>query len=133
MLKTYQGRCHCGTVRFEADIDFDQGTYRCNCSICRQTRFWAAIAGPDGFRLASGEDALTEYRFNERINVHYFCKQCGVRTFGIGNDTPIGKMHGINVGCLEGLTDADLAELPITYVDGRNDRWQTVPEHFEHL
>ena len=27
----------------------------------------------------------------------------GVRAFGVGNDTPIGTMVGVNIGCLEGL------------------------------
>jgi hypothetical protein len=133
MQKTYRGSCHCGAVTFEADLDLTQSTYRCNCSICRRTRFWPAVARPQGFRLLTGEAELTQYLFNTRKNFHYFCKQCGVRTFGIGTETPIGKMYGVNVMCLDDVSDEELAKVPITYVDGRNDRWQDAPEFFNHL
>jgi len=132
MTRTYRGSCHCGAVRFEADLDLTQPTYRCNCSICRRTRFWPAVAREDGFRLLSGQEVLTQYLFNKRRNEHWFCRVCGVRAFGVGNDTPIGRMIGINLGCLEGVTEEELARLPITYVDGMNDRLDA-PAHLAHL
>jgi hypothetical protein len=133
MLKTYKGSCHCGAVKFEADLDLAQSTYRCNCSICRRNRFWVAVAKPEGFRLLSGEGELTEYLFNTRKNQHFFCRTCGVRPFGVGNATPIGKMYGVNIGCLEGLSEEALSKLRIAYVDGLHDRWQDAPEYFSHL
>ena len=132
MLKTYRGSCHCGTVKFEADLDLTQSSYRCNCSICRRTRFWPAVAKADGFRLLSGDSELTQYLFNTKKNVHYFCKHCGVRAFGVGNDTPMGKMYGVNLGCLDDVSDHELSQIPITHVDGRNDQFAP-PTHFAHL
>ena len=132
MLKTYHGSCHCGAVSFEADIDLTQSSYRCNCSICRRTRFWPAVVAADGFRLLKGREDLTQYLFNTRKNHHYFCRYCGVRAFGVGNETPIGQMYGVNLGCLEDVSDEELARVPITYVDGRSDS-QDAPEFFNHL
>lgn len=133
MLKTYQGSCHCGAVRFETDLDLSQPSFRCNCSICRRTRFWPAIAKPEQFRLLTDEGALSEYRFHTKKNRHFFCKHCGVRAFGIGNDTPIGKMIGVNIGCLENVTEEELARMPIVYVDGMHDRWDRAPAVTAHL
>ena len=133
MLKTYRGSCHCGAVRFEADLDLAAPTYRCNCSICRRTRFWAAVATPDGFRLNAGGGEIIEYAFNRKQNLHFFCRHCGVRAFGVGNETPIGTMYGVNLGCLEDVSEEELAQVPITYVDGRDDRWQDAPAFVSHL
>lgn len=133
MLKTYRGSCHCGAVTFEADLDLTQPSYRCNCSMCRRNRFWPAVAKHAGFRLLSGESELTRYLFNTRKNEHYFCKHCGIRCFGVGNETPIGKMYGVNLGCLMEVTEEELSKIPIVYVDGLNDRWGSAPEYHRHL
>ena len=31
------------------------------------------------------------------------------------------------------ITDEELSVVPITYVDGRDDKWQSRPEFFAHL
>ena len=131
-MQRYAGSCHCGAVRFHVDLDLAQSTFRCNCSICRRTRFWAAVAREGEFTLLAGEDDLTRYTFGGGKNHHFFCRHCGVRSFGIGNDTPIGKMYGVNVGCLEGVSDEELSRIPITYIDGKNDRMEK-PEFWGHL
>jgi hypothetical protein len=56
-----------------------------------------------------------------------------VRPFGIGTETPIGKMYGVNLGCLEDVTDEALSRLSITYVDGLHDAPQRAPAFFSHL
>ena len=132
MQQTYRGSCHCGAVRFEAELDLEQPTFRCNCSICRRTRFWAAVARVEGFRLLAGEPELVQYRFHTGNNHHYFCRHCGVRPFGVGNDTPIGRMIGVNVGCLEELDDEAMARIPVTRIDGLHDLMQP-PAFAAHL
>jgi hypothetical protein len=134
LKKTYTGGCHCGAVRFEADIDIGAGTFKCNCSICTMNRFWPVIVRPEAFRLLRGESELTEYLFNTRKNRHLFCRHCGVRSFGIG-DSPEsgGRMYGVNVMCLDGLDIDELMKAPITYVDGRNDNWHLAPKETRHL
>lgn len=134
MLKTYRGSCHCGAVRFEADIDLTLPTYRCNCSVCRRNRFWPAIVMPGAFRLLAGEGELVEYRFNSLRNSHHFCRTCGVRPFGIGNNVPDGeRIYGVNLGCLEDATPEELDAAPITYVDGAHDSWQQAPAITRYL
>jgi len=124
MKKTYTGGCHCGAVRFEADIDLSLGTLRCNCAICTQTRFWPAIVAPDAFRLLAGESELSEQML-DTSNSHYIvCKRCGVRAFGVGHSPDTGaSAYGVNVTCLDDADLDDLANSPISYVDGHRGAW----------
>ena len=54
MKRTYQGSCHCGDVRFEADVDLAEGTFRCNCTLCFKSRAWMAAVPALSFRLLAG-------------------------------------------------------------------------------
>ena len=133
MKKTYVGSCHCGAVRYEADIDLSQGTFKCNCSICTKTRTWLATVNPDAFRLLAGKTELTEYQFNTQTIHHLFCKHCGVRSFGWGDTPEGGKFYAVHVACLDNVDIDELVGAPITYIDGRNDRFQSPPTETRHL
>ena len=133
MKKTYQGSCHCGRVRFEADIDLAQGTFKCNCSICTKVRNWLAAVAPADFRLLAGESELTEYQFHTRRVHHLFCRHCGVRPFGWGDTPDAGKFYAVSVACLDDVDPAELIGAPVQYVDGRNERWDQVPAETRHL
>jgi hypothetical protein len=122
-LRTYRGSCHCGAVRFEADIDLSRGTIRCNCTLCTKQRNWAAIVPADAFRLLQGEAALSEYRCNTRTEQHFFCGVCGVRTFGKGSSPRWASYVAVGVNCLDDANADELASAPIAYLDGRNDNW----------
>jgi len=133
MKKTYRGSCHCGAVRYEADIDLSQSTLKCNCSICTKTRAWLISVQPDAFRLLTGNADLTEYQFNTKNIHHLFCKHCGVRSFGWGEDSEPDKFYAIHVTCLDDVEIDELVNAPIMYVDGRHDRWRSPPTEIRHL
>jgi hypothetical protein len=134
MLKTYHGSCHCGAVRFEADIDFAQGTNKCNCSICTKTRNWNVIVKPEAFRLLSGADSLSDYQFGAKAGHHLFCKHCGVRSFERGYVEQIGGDY-VSIKVLA-LDDANLDEIlaaPVRYANGRDNAWWNPPAETRHL
>jgi hypothetical protein len=134
MLKTYHGSCHCGAVRFEADIDLSQGTNKCNCSICTKTRNWNAIIKPAAFRLLAGEEALSNYQFGSKAGHHLFCRNCGVRPFGRGYVEAIGGDYvAIQMSALDDVEPADLIDAPVRVGDGRNNKWHIPPAEIRHL
>ena len=132
-MKTYQGSCHCGSVRFEADIDLAAGTIKCNCTVCTKMRFWAAQVPPGAFRLRSSADSLREYRYHTRRDAHYFCGNCGINVFSTGDSPALGAFHAVALACLDDALPAELAAAPVRYLDGRNDNWVTPPAEVRHL
>ena len=133
MKKTYHGSCHCGAVRFAAEIDLAATSLRCNCSYCLKIRCWASLVAPTAFRLLAGEADLSEYRFGAGRERHYFCRHCGVRPFGRGDSPRGGPFVGIGVNCLDDAAVAELARVPVTFVDGWHDAWDTPPQETRHL
>ena len=133
-VKTYQGSCHCGKVRYAVEVDFDGGSGRCNCSICSKLRKWGAIVKPEAFTLLAGHDATTTYTFGTGSAEHRFCKHCGVHAYGVGYIEIIGGAYvSVNLACLDDIAPDDLAAVPVRYMDGRNNNWFEAPGVTVHL
>jgi hypothetical protein len=111
-MRTLQGGCHCGRVRFRVMADL-AGVTECNCTICSKKGFLHLIVPPERFKIVSGK--LTIYRFNTGVAQHMFCRHCGVHPFYVPRSDP--DKIDVNVRCLE---DVDLGGLAINRFDGRH-------------
>jgi hypothetical protein len=126
----YRGGCHCGAVRYSAALDLDQGTIRCNCSLCSKSRAWFGFTSADKFRLEKDGGSI-EYRWtpegkSEPNLTYHICATCGVRTHATGMG-PNGPTAAVQVATLEGV-DPDLLAAHIHYVDGLHNAFDRQPE-----
>ena len=112
---SHKGSCHCGTVRFEVQGDFD-AVMECNCSVCSRKGYLLWFVPRSALTLATPLEALSTYTFNKHVVQHRFCPKCGCAPFG----TAVSKgteMAAINVRCLE---DVDVATVKRNPYDGRS-------------
>jgi hypothetical protein len=116
-LKTYTGTCHCGQVRYEAQLDLGAPVMTCNCSICARVGHMLAFVPAEQFTLLSGEGGLTDYQFGKKHLHHPFCSTCGVRAFSRGAARDGRLTYAVNVRCLEGV---DLEALAVKKYDGKS-------------
>jgi hypothetical protein len=115
-LKTYEGGCHCGKVRYRVSLDLGAPVIACNCSMCGRSGTLLSFVPEAQFTLLSGEDALTDYRFNKHVIHHLFCSGCGIKSFARGKGRDGGATVAINVRCLD---DVGLDDLKVMKFDGR--------------
>ncbi len=127
--QTYHGSCHCKAVKFEAEIDFSEGTGKCNCTLCWKRRAWSVSASPEDFRLLSGAELLSDGKQGG------FCTKCGILVFGYVPQSEWNERarYSINLPALDDLDPAALVAAPVTFYDGRNDNWWHVPAETRHL
>ena len=108
------GGCHCGAVRFEAEVpEPPVPALDCNCSVCRMTGYVHINVSHEDFELVTGRDALTEYCFGTGAAKHLFCRYCGVKSFYQPRSHP--DCWSVNANCLD-----EPVELAIERFDGRN-------------
>ena len=112
-MKTYAGRCHCGVVRYEVETDLAR-VIVCNCSHCEKKGLLLNFVDKDKFKLLSGKENLTEYRFNKKTIRHLFCRICGTESFAEGVTFP---KAAVNVRCLDNV---DLSNLTLTPYNGKD-------------
>lgn len=122
MKKTHHGSCHCGAVRFEADVDLSEGVSMCNCSTCQKIGYPGVHGKPADLRVLAGEATLACYEFGAKIGQRLFCTTCGAHPFARGDLPELGGAYvTINVNCLD---DIDPGTLAVRYWDGRHNNWQ---------
>ncbi len=125
-MTIHKGGCHCGRIRFEVEAPEDLEVNECNCSICRMSGHLHLIVRKENFTLLSGQDDIRNYQFNTGVAKHYFCANCGVKSFYIPRSNPDG--YSVNARCLDPGT---VRSLSIDTFDGRN--WEEHAHTLRHL
>ena len=115
---THRGGCHCGAVRFEVRAPGLLDVSECNCSICSKSGYLHLFVEAKNFRLLSGDDALSEYRFGTQTARHLFCRTCGVKSFYVPRSHPDG--FSVNVRCLD---EGTVKGTRVRTFDGQN--WES--------
>jgi len=123
MLKTYQGACHCGRIRFSVTADIDHLRV-CDCSICHQRGALIFRVEDHQLRHLTPLSDVALYEWGTGTAKDYFCKTCGILPFRRPRQvTPkeMSKGHptfsgwAVNVRCLQGF---DPASVPIRTIQG---------------
>ncbi|MEM9233034.1 MAG: GFA family protein [Pseudomonadota bacterium] len=125
-LSPRRGGCHCGAVRWEADLPEEITAMACNCSLCHNVGFQHVIVPKGRFRLLTDPDALTTYTFNTGVAQHYFCKTCGVKSYYVPRSNPDGI--SLNLRCMDATQFRSVTLEPF---DGQN--WEQNADALSHL
>ena len=115
MLETREGGCHCGRVRFRAEVDLDRLSH-CSCTICTKKGILHLAARSETFELLRGKTALKVYTFGTGVAQHTFCSHCGMHAFYIPRSQP--DRFSVNARCLDGIDGPSLE--PRGFFDGRH-------------
>ena len=123
---THTGGCHCGSVEWTVEAPAVLDTHTCNCSICEINHYQHLLVPESRFKLTRGEEYLSLYTFGSELAKHYFCNQCGVKSFYIPRSNPDGV--SVNARCIKSETIDAIYDTPF---DGRN--WEKNAGSLAHL
>jgi hypothetical protein len=96
------GSCHCGNVRFEADVEPARTTI-CHCTDCQKltgSAYRVSVPAQDGsFRLTAGDPAIyVKVGDSGARRAQAFCPNCGSPLYTYAQDNPTS--YGLRVGCI---------------------------------
>ena len=96
------GGCHCGKIRFEAEVDPETASI-CHCTDCQTLSGSAYRANvrtvPDGFRLLSGEPKIyIKTAESGAKRAHGFCADCGSSIFS--TTVADRRIYGLRLGTI---------------------------------
>lgn len=109
------GGCHCGAVRFTAEVPEQVDLLDCNCSMCSKTGYLHLIVAREDLTLLTDPDVLVEYRFGSGVARHLFCRICGIKSFYVPRSHP--DSYSINWRALD---DTAGVAATVTPFDGRD-------------
>lgn len=95
------GRCHCGEISFEADVD-PETVEVCHCTDCQTlsgSAYRSVVPALEGtFRLLSGEPRIyAKTAENGSKRAQAFCPNCGTPIYSTGAE-PGPSFFGIRLG-----------------------------------
>jgi len=98
-----QGRCHCGQITYEADVDPAEVS-ACHCTDCQMlcgSAYRVSVRAPsETFRLLTGQPrTYVKVADSGARRVHAFCGDCGTPTYACAPDDP--PTYSLRVGCLD--------------------------------
>lgn len=125
--------CHCGHTAIELP-HLPAQAKECNCSYCSRTGAVWGYFQPAELKILSNVDDRT-YSASSNGNVHHFCGNCGMQTFGASPDwaslynndgtpkngdptaVPTTFIYAVNLRLIDGF---DFSSVDVEMVDGRN-------------
>ena len=112
----HEGGCHCGAVRYRAQVPADARVRRCKCSICAMKGVLLIDVPLTNLDVVKGDEFIALYTFNTHEAKHHFCPRCGIHVFHQTRSDP--DKYGLNAATLDGVSPYDFAEVPV--FDGIN-------------
>lgn len=97
------GRCHCGSITFEAEIDQAKVSL-CHCTDCQTlsgSPFRStAFSANNGFKLLSGQVKIyAKTGSSGAKRQQAFCPECGTTIYA--TSVPPEPVYGIRTGCID--------------------------------